>query len=133
MHYIPPTQKNIWRLALFYSHFSIQRKVIFESFLYDPPGPIRRISYKILPHAKMVKTCQKNDFLILGKNGLFIISNTNINKRVHKIKEYHFLVPFLMLIFYLTTFFPLGIVNICQKLGEKMTFLAKKKKSSKIS
>jgi hypothetical protein len=50
MHYIPPTQKNIWRFALFYSHFSIQRKVIFESFLYDPPGPIRRISYKILPH-----------------------------------------------------------------------------------
>jgi hypothetical protein len=54
MHYIPPTQKNIWRLALFYNHFSIQRKVIFESFLYDPPGPIRRISYKILPHEETI-------------------------------------------------------------------------------
>jgi hypothetical protein len=49
MRYIPPTQKTIWRLALFYNHYSIQRKVIFESFLYNPRRPIRRISYKILP------------------------------------------------------------------------------------
>jgi hypothetical protein len=49
MQYIPPTQKNTWRLALFFNHFSIKRKVIFESFLYDPRRPIRRILHKILP------------------------------------------------------------------------------------
>lgn len=80
----------------------------------------------------MVKKCQKNDFLILDKNGLFIKSNKNFNKRVQKIKENHFLIQFSLLIFLkikknLTTFFPLGIVNICQKIGEKMTFLAKKR------
>jgi hypothetical protein len=54
VQYIPPTQKNIW-LALFFNHFSLQRKVIFESFLYDPPRPIRRKSYKILPPGETEK------------------------------------------------------------------------------
>jgi hypothetical protein len=50
MQYIPPTQKNIWRLALFYIEI-----VIFESFLYDPSRPIRRILHKILPLVKSLK------------------------------------------------------------------------------
>jgi hypothetical protein len=53
MQYTPPTQKNIWRLALFFNHFSIKRKVIFESFLYDPRRPVRRKSYKMLPPGLM--------------------------------------------------------------------------------
>ena len=78
MHYIPPTQKNIWRLALFFNHFSIQRKVIFESFLYDPRRPIRRILHKILTRALNIKllvlyhfNSKKNLHLKINMNATF--------------------------------------------------------------
>jgi hypothetical protein len=38
--------------------------------------------------SKWLKKMSKNNFWILGKNGLFFIkSNKNFNKRVHKINE----------------------------------------------
>jgi hypothetical protein len=86
---------------------------------------------KLKKFIKMVKKCQKNDFLILDKNG-FIKSNKNFNKRVQKIKENHFLIQFSLLIFFKDKkksddFFSLGhSQHLPKKLSKKGHFWQKK-------
>jgi hypothetical protein len=55
---------------------------------------VQKKCLKLKNITKMVKKCQKNDFLILDKNGPFVKSNKNFNKRVQKIKENRFLYHF---------------------------------------